>query len=162
MERTDAPRLTVALKRLCGAFSRPFTEDLFDGYLAALVDVPIDLVEVNALSALRAGERMPLPRDLRAGETAAESPEARALLAWTDVRQRIRSRIPTADPVAAAIVEHFGGLHRMGEMPSDEVHGFMRREFVKLYAQRARDLALEQAKVQVREMLGTHQLELPA
>ena len=157
MDQADAPRLSAALKRLCGVFGRPFTKELLEGYLAALVDVPIDQVELNAITALRTGERMPVPRDLRAGDE--ESDEERAGHAWNVVRACISSRDTPSDEIAQGIVAQLGGWRSLGNQNAEEIGTWTRKEFVRLYVERLRHDERQAARKAVRATQGAKALE---
>lgn len=138
MKTPDLPRLTALLKRLCAVFNRGYSEALLEGYMVGLRDADIDQVEANGIAWLTTGHGMPTPRDLSRG-TAEVSEERVALSVWAGVLSAIRGGRHVEDVLAAEIMDGFGGIRAVGGLPSEQVHGFIRREFVKAYVEASRD-----------------------
>lgn len=141
------------LRNLCGVFGRACSDELYEGFLVALEDRDIESVEINAIAWLRSQDRMPMPVDLAHDGETPESPESRAIAAWSEARKSWKAGAAIADRHTAALIDHFGGPARIGQMPTEEVHSFLRREFVKLYAQRLREESIHDARAAVRASL---------
>lgn len=158
MKREDLPRLTACLKRLCAIFNRFYSEALLEGYTVGLRDADIVAVEANAIAWLTIGKAMPTPYDLSRPADAV-SVEREALSAWSSVLAMISSRDYTSgDALVDELVAGFGGYHRIGQLPTEQVNGFIRREFVQAYIAASRDEELRSLSASLRD----HPPQLPA
>lgn len=157
MTASDLPRLTACLKRLCAIFNRFYSEALLEGYTVGLRDADIVAVEANAIAWLTIGKAMPTPYDLSRPADAV-SVERQALYAWSLVLKSIATRNTSGDQLIDELVEGFGGCHRIGQLPTEQVNGFIRREFVQAYIAASRDEELRSLSASLRE----HPPQLPA
>jgi hypothetical protein len=138
MEHREAVQLFEALERLCLVFGRQWTESLGEAYLAALKDEPGPAVLANCRASLR-GDRMPLPRDLMASATAGgDVSELEATRAWEATRPCFARHAEPSDPIAAEVVTLLGGSAAIGAKDSDDVSIWVRKEFIRLYQERAK------------------------
>lgn len=148
MDRRDLPRLTKVLEHLCEAFYRRYSVALADVYLLGLADVSIDLVEENALLAIRNNQGMPPVSELRRPE-GYQSPQARALAAWNAIRAELHVRGPTqADELAQRVLNSLGGWPRLLRAEGDAMT-WLRKEFVELLSQAIRELEIERDRAAI-------------
>lgn len=149
MLRSDLPRLVKLLERLCAVWNRKCSQELVEGYFVALADVEIDAVEQHALLLLRTSRWMPAPAELRSGPLA--PPEARAALAWAELRGRIaavasgRDEGKIADEAAQSAWSALGGWHALGQRERGQLD-FVRNDFVALHAAFSATQAVEKAR----------------
>lgn len=138
MERHEVAQLFEELERLCLVFGRQWNEQLGEAYFAALKDEPGPAVLANCRAALR-GDKMPLPKDLMGSAAAgADASELDAARAWDATRPCFARHTMPADPIAREVVTLLGGSAAIGGKDSDEVSTWVRKEFIRLYQERAK------------------------
>ena len=126
----DRPRLHDAMLRLCQASRVEFDDDLVDGYMMALSDLPISAVETFLLSFVDVGRRLPSTWEVR-DQIAGGCGNDAVIRAWLDVLRQVESvgskgRPEFAPHVREAVVS-CGGWSRLCESPEDFKHQFYAR-----------------------------------
>lgn len=138
MTEADRPRFAGLLVRLCDYYRTELSAMVIGMYWTALERFPMDAIEHAAELHVQSPDRgqwLPKAADLIAllqGNTS-----QRAALAWTAVREAVRSVGPYRsvvfdDPLTQAIVHEMGGWGALNEMQSRDVP-FRQKEFVERY-----------------------------
>lgn len=132
MNKSDRQRFVALMSALSASFSREADEPLLEGYWMGLSDIGIDDVERAVQKSIRSCKHFPRPAELRelAG---ASSPRNAAALAWLGVAKAARASKPPEDALAAEVVRHMGGAQRLGQMTTQELENWGRKEFERLY-----------------------------
>lgn len=138
MQDTDRKQFVALINALAGSFRVDPTEALLDGYWFGLEDLSVAAVKTAVGKAIRTGDRMPNPAELRklAGVM---TPEMRAITAWNAVRLAIRQHGAYAsvnfdDPAINATIRTLGGWPALCAKDSDELDKWTVKEFGKTYA----------------------------
>jgi hypothetical protein len=153
MERHDLPRLVKVMECLCAAFRHTYSEATLEAYFVGLHDTPIDLVEENAILAIRNRTTFPTVSELRRGADY-RSPRCRANEAWGIVRGDLQVRGPSrADTLSQHIVATLGGWPRLINANGFDIT-WIRKEFIELYEQALSDQELERDRQIVRGQHG--------
>lgn len=144
MKSSDRQRFAALMAQASETYAKPLTEGGLTLWWTLMRDHTIDDVERAMHAHMLDPERgrfLPVPADLV--RIIEGSGGDRAALAWTKVREAIRSIGPYRsvvfdDPVIHAVIEDMGGWIRMGDMSTEEAP-FRGKEFsdrYKAYAMR--------------------------
>jgi len=148
-------RLALVVGALAEAYRQTITAATIKGYEMGLDDLPIEVIERAAKTAMRQNKFMPTVVELR--EAAGEiRPEQRAALVWSVAMRALTQYGPYRavdfdDPVLNATIRAFGGWPDfdalLGQMTSNEAEGIFRKRFEQTYmALLARGISEESGK----------------
>ena len=141
MQASDLEGFTRVILQTASTFGVKADPPLIEGYWIALKDLPFRAVQSACEEATKKNEFFPRPVELRrlAGD---QPPEALAAVMWPTVLRlaresgspRAREIAKQLDPVASEAVRQMGGAQRLGQMESEKLHAFGRKEFERLYS----------------------------
>jgi hypothetical protein len=138
MESHEADAFAELIEVLGATFGTQVDEAAILGYWAALEDLSLDDVRSGVARAMREGQHMPRPVEIRRG-SGEVAPADRAVQAFGDVSAAIRrcghrASVDFADKTINATLRLLGGWMRVCTMPSDDWLVWGRKDFLATYA----------------------------
>jgi len=138
MVDADLERFATAITALAGAFRVEVSEPLIDGFWLGLQDLEWDNFSSAVSRSIATSEHFPRPAEIRS-LAGGQTPEMRALLAWTAVRAAIKEHdayrtVQFSDPAATAAVRYLGGwIALCNEHSWEELDKYVQPRFAKAY-----------------------------
>ncbi len=137
LNEREQEQLSEVVAALCETFGRAPTPATYLGYEMGLEDLPLAKIKHAATRAMRECRFMPTVAELRelTGEL---SPEARAVLAWSDLASAVETQgayrsVDFSDSVINATVRSLGGWVYVCELGGDEFEKWLRQRFLQTY-----------------------------
>lgn len=140
MDLTTNARMIKSLTSLAALFNRPLTREVTEAYCNALSDLTPEALARGFSRAMTECESFPPPATLRklAGALRTASDDTPVEVAWHAVLRAIRSvgvySSPEFDePAIAVVIQELGGWKFLCDQESDQLHQFIRPQFLKAY-----------------------------
>lgn len=135
----DKAAFAASLTAIASVHRVELSQPLLQAYWLALSDLTLDQLKHAVGVALREHRWMPKPAELRSiALSGSVDGDAMALASWSALLEAVRTvgpykSVDFGDPTTHAAIRAVGGWQRVCDATSDELHRFIRRDYLAAY-----------------------------